>query len=218
MSSPAPLPRPVSTDKLPPIACEFCGRNNPADSQYCSSCGKPTTLGARVILVNERPKSIPWITLFGVISAAWGLYFSDVWTALPTPVDRYRIFTRVCAFISLPMDATLLVTSIALLTKHREWARKWILAWAAVATIFQTAVVLITMWWIAPTATAADLPPELAQVLSMASWTPEQTINGDATFAWLSILFLTTWVGWVLTRPNIKAYFQAQNAAKLPIS
>jgi Na+/H+-dicarboxylate symporter len=205
-------------DALPPIACAFCGRKNPADSQYCSSCGKPTALGAKIKLSQERPRSIAWITFFSVISAAWGLYYSDIWTTLPSPYDRYQIFTRITAFISFPLDALLLVTSIALLTRNREWGRKWILIWAAIATIYQTAVVFITMLWIAPMATTGDVPPEMAQALPLISWTPGQAIDGDATFAWLSILFLTTWIGWTLTRPKIKVYFQAENAATPPIS
>jgi hypothetical protein len=52
----------------------------------------------------------------------------------------------------------------------------------------------------------------LAQALPLISGTPGQAINWDADFAWLSILFLATWIYWVLTRNNIKYYFQPNHA------
>jgi hypothetical protein len=165
---------------------------------------------------DKYPRSVTWISIFGCLSALYGLYYTDLWTTFPSPYDRYHLFTKIFAFLSFPQDALLLITSIAILTPYRRWGRRWILYWAVIATVYQTLVVLITMWWIAPVATAEDMPKELAELLPMVGGTPGQAISGDATFAWISILFLTTWIGWALTRKPMIAYFEPENVPPTP--
>jgi hypothetical protein len=164
----------------------------------------------------KYPRSVSWISIFGCLSALYGLYYSDIYSTFPSPYDRYHIFAKIFAYLAFPQDALLLITSIAILTPYKALGRRWILWWAVIATVYQVLVVLITMWWIAPTATVSDVPRELADMLPMIGSSPGQAISGDATFALISILFLTTWIGWSLTRPAMLAYFEPENVPPTP--
>jgi hypothetical protein len=214
------------SDERPPqnpprsITCPSCGAHleikNP-DGQ-ATLLSPPPAVGWRARIGGSpvaQPKSILWITFFSVISALWGLVFSDLWTTMPSH-DRYHVLARIFAVLNLPLDSLLLVTSIALLTPQRAWGRKWIVLWSVAAFALQTVSLLTTVLLISPTATTQDIPSDLVDALPVIGGTAGEMVSYDATFAWLSILFLSSWIYWTLTRKKILPYFEPHHAAGQP--
>jgi len=206
-------------------------QQNPRHSITCPSCGAAIdldTVGGTLITQPTppafepyrtaslppaaRPRVIMWIVFFSVLSALWGLWYSDLWTTMPSH-DRFHVFTRFSAFINFPLDSLLLVSSIALLTEHRAWGRRWMIVWSIAAFLFQTFSLLVIAFWIAPTSTMQDLTADVQQLVQFMGGTPDDSIALDACCAWLSILFLSSWIYWTLTRKKIMAYFEPNHAA-----
>jgi hypothetical protein len=198
---------------LPPILCASCGRQNAADSRFCSGCGKVISTSAKIAYSAIRPKSLHSLAVFGILTAVISLYsvFSSVGSS--GPHDAYQTFSRVFDVLGLPLNAILLVASIGMFGPPKLWAKIWMLRWAGLVTVYETLMLLIAVVWIGPRATAIDIglsADEMSQLNGMFS--ANQAIGLEYTVYWISMISLVVWAWWVLTRPTGQNYFNVENA------
>jgi hypothetical protein len=192
---------------------------NPPDSQFCSSCGKLTARGERLRPV--RPYSLTGIAVCGLLTAGPSLYCNLPWAAATGPSDAYQIFNHIFDWLGLPLNVILLIASIGLFGRGKPWARKWMLWWAGLVTVYETIQLVVAVIWIAPRATEVDLGmTDLGDMReALGAGFVNMMIGLEYSVYWISMISLSAWAWWVLRKPSSQAFFEAgADAATPPIS
>jgi hypothetical protein len=178
---------------------------------------------------SRLPRPVAWLAAFGLITAGLALYYTSAFESFGTR-DAYDIYDHITSWLVLPLYLALTAASIGVII-GRDWARILMLRWALVATIYELLQTLVVVLWIGYHATPADLGLEKLAGdagMSISDLTSSLqgflgdnylalTVQGTALTELISILSLTSYAYWVLTRPAVRNYFKAKNAATPPI-
>jgi DNA-directed RNA polymerase subunit RPC12/RpoP len=182
----------------------------------CPKCGK------KARNVKPRPIALVWLAVFGLLTAAPTLWYSSAWSLPTGSQTSFQIFERVFDYLDVPLNLLLLAASIGVLLPPKPWARQWMLWYAVVATGYETVQLLIVYLWIGAGTTPADLGGDRVEILDSLKGagieiTASSYVNSLYALYWVSILSLTTYAYWVLTRPHVRRYFEADHAGA-PVS
>ena len=200
----------MTNETLPQIVCTGCGRKIPRESRFCLFCGKVTTRGPKA-----RPKSLTSIAFFGIITAVMGLISAVPSSSEAGPSDAYQIFSKIFGWLGLPLNILLLAACAGLWGAPRPWARRWMLWWVGLITIYETAQLLLMVFWIGPKMNRA-VQGDLAQINTLLGTDAAQTLDFEYCVYWISMMSLAVWAWWVLRRASAKAYFEPQYESDAP--
>jgi|GEM_PF-6736648 len=193
------------------IVCKVCGGKNLPGAKFCSQCAIPF---GKVPLAFSRPKSLYWICICGVVTAAWVVVTSILSPALPTrSMTTYQMFNLVCGWVAFPMYVMLLAASLGS-WYAKSWGWIWMIRWAVIATLYETLQMAIVFMWFASRVTMKDVPSDLSDAMGQAGGMFSSsgniaalTVEMGSALEWLSILSLSVWAYFAFRGQTVRAFF-----------
>jgi hypothetical protein len=160
----------------------------------------------------KMPGPVKWLAAFGLITAVYPLFRDLPWQQTLGPPSAYSTWILIFSWIELPLNLWLLAASIGVLLRGKSWGRIWMLRWALVVSIYETAQLLIMDQWVVPAARVSDIPDPSGVESQLSELDPNIAKDGaetDYAVYWVSMLSLSTYAWWVLRRPQIRAFYES---------